>query len=97
VNVFNAATDAVLADFNSRFSSHFRSSADLNSLLPSLIQHNTWDDVKDAYHKCERFLHGTATGVEAELKSGNSTGSKPLNQAIHHLQQPSSQRFVGTS
>jgi hypothetical protein len=53
VNVFNAAIDAVLADFNSRFTSHFRLSVGLNSLLPSIIHNKTWEDVKDAYHKYE--------------------------------------------
>lgn len=68
INVFNAGIDAVLTDFQARFGEHFRLSADLNGLLPNLIQWKTFDDVKDAYNKYTRFLPGSLVEVEAEFE-----------------------------
>lgn len=91
VNVFYAAIDAVLADFKLRFSSHFRLSAGLNSLLPSIVGFKMWDAIKDAYQKYMRFLQGTATDIKSEFEIWKQHW-QPLNWLI--LRQQLHPRFV---
>lgn len=63
VNVYIPLLDAILSDFNDRFSSHFAQNAALSTLVPSLILEKTWDDLIPAVKKYSSFLSGTETEV----------------------------------
>jgi len=67
VNVYYPLLDAVLCDFNDRFSNHFSQCASLCSLLLSVIHSKTWSNLKPAGEKYSRFLPGTLQEVEAEF------------------------------
>lgn len=68
ITVYIPVIDAVLSDFNARFSKHFELATGLNSLLPCLIETKCWNDVKPSFLKYETFCPGLEIEAKAEFE-----------------------------
>ncbi len=81
ITVYIPVIDAVLSDFNARFSRHFELATGLNCLLPCLIITKSWNDVKASFAKYESFCPGLEVEAKAEFEIWKRHWTNESNRA----------------